>query len=126
MGKHRASFDFHTNNGDKVVVINAKDIRLTGKKWQQKIYFKHSLYVGGMKETIYEDLHAKKPTFIVEKAIKGMLPKNRLGRRIFKKNLKVYASSTHPHEAQLVKKVSIVPFKKKDFRKKKNHQSPIT
>lgn len=98
-GKHKPLFSPHVDCGDYVVVINAKDVHLTGKKWEQKKHYHHSGYPGGIKEISYDDLIKKKPVFVVEKAIKGMLPKNRLGRDIFRK-LKVYPGPTHPHTAQ--------------------------
>ncbi len=98
-GKHKPIYTPHIDTGDYVIVINAEQVALTGRKLDQKIYFHHSGYEGGLKRTIYRQLMAKKPDFVVEKAIRGMLPHNRLGRAMFKK-LKVYRGSEHPHAAQ--------------------------
>jgi len=98
-GKHKAIFAPHVDVGDHVVIINAEKVRVTGKKAQQKRYRRYSGYPSGLKETIYEDMLAKHPERIVEHAIRGMLPKNRLGRKMFKK-LRIYAGEEHPHEAQ--------------------------
>ena len=80
-------------------MINAEKIKLTGNKWQQKKYYRHSGYPGGIKETTYEKLVQKKPEFIIEKAVRGMIPHNKLGRQMIKK-LKVYSGPEHPHQAQ--------------------------
>lgn len=98
-GKHKPSFTPHIDTGDFVIIINAEKIKLTGKKWDQKKYYRHSGYPGGIKETTYKDLVKKKPELIIEKAVKGMIPHNKLGRQVVKK-LKVYAGSEHPHQAQ--------------------------
>ena len=98
-GKHKPEFTPHVDTGDYVIVVNAEKVELTGNKWKDKIHYKHSNYPGGLKQTPYEELRKKKPTFIVEKAVKGMLPHNKLGRQIVKK-LKVYEGPDHPHEAQ--------------------------
>lgn len=98
-GKHKPIFAPHVDVGDFVIVINAQKIRVTGKKAQQKRYTRYSGYPGGLKETIYEKMIEKHPERILEHAIKGMLPKNRLGRQMFKK-LKIYAGDQHPHAAQ--------------------------
>ena len=98
-GKHKAIFAPHVDVGDNVVIINAEKIRVTGKKAQQKRYKRYSGYPGGLKETVYEDVLATYPERILEHAIKGMLPKNRLGRQMFKK-VKIYAGEEHPHVAQ--------------------------
>lgn len=98
-GKHKPIFTPHVDTGDFVIVINADEIVLTGKKLSQKMYYRHSGYLGGLKTVNYGTLMKEKPTFAVEKAIIGMLPHNRLGRAIAKK-LKVYAGSEHPHQAQ--------------------------
>lgn len=98
-GKHKPTFTPHVDTGDFVVVVNAEKIHLTGKKWEQKKYYRHSGYPGGIKETTYKDLLQKKPEFIVEKAVKGMIPHNKLGNQIITK-LKVYAGPEHPHQAQ--------------------------
>jgi len=98
-GKHKPIFAPHIDVGDNVIIINAEKIRVTGKKAQQKRYKRYSGYPGGFKETVYNHLIAAHPERILEHAIKGMLPKNRLGRQMFKK-LKIYAGSEHPHSAQ--------------------------
>jgi large subunit ribosomal protein L13 len=98
-GKHNPLFTPHTDTGDSIVVINAGKIKLTGKKLDQKIYYRHSGYIGGLKQITAKKLLEKSPEDVVRYAVKGMLPKNRLGRQIFKK-LKVYAGETHPHAAQ--------------------------
>lgn len=98
-GKHKAVFTPNTDTGDFVIVINADKVRLTGKREALKTYFSHSMYPGGVKIKSFAELIAKKPEFVVENAVKGMLPKNRLGRKLIKK-LKVYAGENHPHAAQ--------------------------
>ena len=98
-GKHKADFTPHVDCGDNVIVINADKIRLTGNKMEAKTYISHSGYPGGQKSIVAKDLLDKKPRSVVEKAVKGMLPKNRLGSKIFG-NLFVYEGSEHPHEAQ--------------------------
>lgn len=98
-GKHKPIYTPHADVGDYVIVINADKIRVTGRKMSQKVYHRHSGYPGGLKSINLRDLLQRHPTRAVEFAVKGMLPKNRLGRRMFKK-LKVYAGSDHPHQAQ--------------------------
>jgi large subunit ribosomal protein L13 len=98
-GKHKPDFTPHIDCGDCVIVLNAEKIRLTGKRLEKKEYLHHSLYPGGQKIEKIKMLLDKKPSFVLEHAIKGMLPKNRLGRQIGK-NLKVYAGEIHPHSAQ--------------------------
>jgi len=98
-GKHKTMFTPHVDTGDWVIVINADKVKLTGKKLDKKIYYRHSGYMGGISEMSAKELMAKSPEDVIRKAVKGMLPKNRLGRQIFKK-LKVYAGDSHPHEAQ--------------------------
>ena len=98
-GKNKAIFTPHIDTGDYVIVINAEKIAVTGKKLDQKIYYHHSDYVGGMKETTFREKLAKKPESVIELAVKGMLPKGPLGRQMLKK-LHVYAGSEHNHEAQ--------------------------
>lgn len=98
-GKTKVNYTPHVDCGDNVVIINAEKIRLTGDKMEDKIYLTHSGYPGGQKEVTPSKLLAKKPTAVVEKAIKGMLPKNRLGRELFR-NLYVYAGTEHLHKAQ--------------------------
>jgi large subunit ribosomal protein L13 len=98
-GKHKPQFTPHIDVGDFVVIINADKARFTGNKETQKEYFSHSGYPGGQRVATPRQVREKKPTFIVEHAVKGMMPKNRLGRQMLKK-LKVYAGGEHPHEAQ--------------------------
>ena len=105
-GKHNPLFTPHVDTGDWVIVINADKVVLTGRKWDQKTYYRHSGYIGGLKSINARKLHEKKPEDLVRFAVKGMLPKNRLGRKLFKK-LKVYAGNEHPHAAQLPEIISI-------------------
>ena len=98
-GKNKAIFTPHIDTGDYVIVVNAEKIKVTGKKLDQKIYYSHSDYVGGMKETTLKEMLAKKPERVIELAVKGMLPKGPLGRTMYKK-LFVYAGPEHKHEAQ--------------------------
>ncbi|RJP85598.1 MAG: 50S ribosomal protein L13 [Desulfobacteraceae bacterium] len=98
-GKHNPLFTPHVDCGDFVVVVNADKIMLTGRKHQQKMYYSYSGFIGGLKEITAGKLLEKRPEDLIRFAVKGMLPKNTLGRSMFKK-LKVYAGSTHPHEAQ--------------------------
>lgn len=98
-GKNKPIFTPHIDTGDNVIVINADKIKVTGKKLDQKVYYHHSDYVGGMKETTLKEMLNKKPEQVIELAVKGMLPKGPLGRAMFKK-LHVYAGPDHKHEAQ--------------------------
>ncbi len=98
-GKHKAKFTPHNDTGDFVVVINAEKIKVTGKKSDAKVYFHYTGYPGGATYVKYKELLGRKPEAVIEHAVKGMLPKNRLGSRLFMK-LKVYAGSEHPHKAQ--------------------------
>lgn len=98
-GKKKPIYTPHVDTGDYVIVINAEKVRVTGKKKEQKIYKSHSGYPGGLKETTLRELRAKKPEEIIRHAVKGMMPKGKLGRQMFKK-LKVYAGPEHPHTAQ--------------------------
>ena len=98
-GKNKPVFTPHVDTGDYVIVINAEKIKVTGKKLAQKIYYSHSDYVGGMKETTLREMMNKKPEKVIELAVKGMLPKGPLGRQMIKK-LHVYAGAEHGHEAQ--------------------------
>jgi large subunit ribosomal protein L13 len=99
MGKHKPTYSRHLDVGDYVVVTNAKKIILTGNKPQQKVYYRHSGYPGGLKTLTFEKMMAEKPAWVIEHAVKGMLPKNRLGAAMLKK-LKVYTGDSHPHQAQ--------------------------
>ena len=98
-GKDKPTFTPHVDGGDFVVVINADKVKLTGNKADQKKYYKHSLYPGGLKEKSFKEVLESSPERIIENAVKGMLPKNKLGKSIIKK-LKVYSGSEHPHESQ--------------------------
>ncbi len=98
-GKHKAMYSPHIDTGDHVVVINAARVKVTGNKLVQKRYYRHSNYPGGLKEESLETLLARKPELVIERAVKGMLPRNRLGRAMFKK-MKVYGGAEHPHQAQ--------------------------
>ncbi|MEL7145380.1 MAG: 50S ribosomal protein L13 [Bacteroidota bacterium] len=98
-GKHKPGYTPHVNCGDNVIVLNADKIKLTGKKWTDKVYVRHTGFPGGQRHTTANELKAKSSTLLVENAVRGMLPKNRLGRQLFK-NLYVYEGSEHPHEAQ--------------------------
>jgi len=100
MGKHKAIYVPHLDTGDYVIVLNAAKVRVTGNKAKQKVYYRHSGYPGGLKATTFEEMLAAHPTRVIEHAVRGMLPRNRLGRAMFKK-LKVYAGDNHPHQAQV-------------------------
>jgi large subunit ribosomal protein L13 len=99
-GKRKPTYSTHLDVGDNVIVVNAEKVLVTGRKRDNKIYFRHSLYPGGDTRTRFRDLQAQKPEEIVRLAVKGMMPKNRLGRAMMKK-LKVYAGAEHPHAAQM-------------------------
>ena len=103
-GKHKALYTPHVDCGDFMVVVNAEKIKVTGKKLEQKIYFTHSGYPGGARMVTLEKMQAAKPTKVLEMAVAGMLPKNRLGRQMLKK-LRVYSGDKHPHQAKLMKKL---------------------
>ncbi len=105
-GKHKTIYTPHVDTGDFVVVVNADQVRLTGRKMKDKIYYHHTGYPGGLKEAHAEELLAKKPTALVENAVKRMMPKNALNRQSFRK-LKVYAGGEHPHAAQQPKPLEI-------------------
>ncbi len=98
-GKNKPNFTPHVDCGDNVIVINAEKVQLSGNKWEQKTYIRHTGYPGGQRSLTASELKAKNPSAVVEKAIKGMLPKNKLGAELFR-NLKVYAGSEHQQEAQ--------------------------
>jgi large subunit ribosomal protein L13 len=98
-GKTKPQYTPHIDTGDFVVVVNAEKVVVTGRKAEQKVYYRHTGYPGGLKETSYEVMMERKPTEVLRKAVKGMMPKTRLGRQQFKK-LKIYAGPEHPHEAQ--------------------------
>jgi len=103
-GKNKAEYTPHVDCGDNVIVINAEKVQMTGNKWTDKEYVRHTGYPGGQRKTNPINLIEKKPTAVVEKAVKGMLPKSRLGSQLFR-NLYVYAGNEHPHEAQKPVKV---------------------
>ena len=105
-GKNKPSYTPHADCGDYVVVINAEKVKLTGKKMTDKVYTRHTGYPGGQRYATPADYLAKKPTFLIEKAVKGMLPRTRLGAALLK-NLKVYAGEEHPHAAQSPKTVKL-------------------
>lgn len=107
-GKHNPLFTPHVDCGDSVIVINADKIVLTGRKWDQKMYHRHSGYTGGLKSITAKKLLEKRAEDLVRFAVKGMLPKNRLGTKILKK-LKVYTGGNHPHEAQQPQDLSLNP-----------------
>jgi large subunit ribosomal protein L13 len=103
-GKHKTNYTPHVDCGDNVVVINAEKVVLTGKKWSDKEYVRHTGYPGGQRFTTAQEMLKKNPISLVENAVRGMLPKNRLGSALYR-NLHVYAGATHPHEAQKPKKI---------------------
>ena len=105
-GKNKPSFTPHVDCGDYVVVINADKVRLTGKKMTDKVYVRHTGYPGGQRFATPADYLQKRPTFVLEKAVRGMLPKNRLGDALFR-NLKVYAGAEHPHTAQTPRQIKL-------------------
>ena len=105
-GKHKAEFTPHVDTGDYIVVVNADKLRVTGNKARDKIYHRHSGYPGGIYSTSFEKLHARHPTRVLEKAVKGMLPKGPLGYAMLRK-MKVYAGAAHPHAAQQPKALQI-------------------
>jgi len=99
-GKHKPSYSPHLDMGDFVIVTNAANVRVTGNKMEDKIYYRHTGYMGGLKETTLRQLMEKRPEQVIEKAVKGMLPRNKLSRHLLR-HLKVYAGAEHPHEAQV-------------------------
>ena len=105
-GKNKPCYTPHADCGDYVIVINAEKVKLTGKKMTDKVYVRHTGYPGGQRSATPADYLKRKPTFVVEKAVKGMLPKNRLGEALLK-NLKVYAGAEHPHAAQNPKTIKL-------------------
>ena len=100
MGKHKPNYEPHLPMGDFVVIVNAKEVAVTGNKLEQKVYYRHSGYPGGLRERTLQEQMDKDPRRVVEKAVKGMLPGTSLGRELFR-HLKVYSGPTHPHEAQV-------------------------
>jgi len=105
-GKHKPTYSPSVDTGDFVIVVNAEKIHVTGRKLDQKIYYRYSGYPGGLKEITLRNLLQRHPTRVIEHAVRGMLPKNRLGRQMFKK-LKVYAGPDHPHAAQQPKQLEL-------------------
>jgi large subunit ribosomal protein L13 len=105
-GKHKPTYTPHIDTGDFVIVINAEKVRLTGNKLEKKQYYRHSGYIGGLKTIGYDKLMAEKPEFVIRKAVKGMLPHNRIGRAQLRK-LKVYSGTEHKHEAQKPREIRI-------------------
>lgn len=105
-GKHKPEFTPHVDTGDYIIVINAQKVRVTGNKANDKVYYHHTGYIGGIKEANFETMLAKAPERIIEIAVKGMLPKGPLGRAMFRK-LKVYAGTAHPHAAQQPEQLDI-------------------
>lgn len=105
-GKHKPTFAPHVDGGDFVVVVNAEKVAVTSGKSQEKIYYRHSGYPGGLKEETFESLLERRPEQVIERAVRGMLPKNRLGRQLINK-LKVYAGPDHPHAAQQPKPLEL-------------------
>jgi large subunit ribosomal protein L13 len=105
-GKHKTNFTPHVDCGDNVVVINAEKVSLSGTKWSDKEYVRHTGYPGGQRFTSAEEMLKKNPIRLVEHAVRGMLPKNRLGRAIYR-NMHVYAGPSHPHEAQKPRKIEL-------------------
>jgi len=105
-GKNKTNFTPHVDCGDNVVIINADKVTLSGTKWSDKLYVRHTGYPGGQRSTTAEQMLKKKPISLLEEAVKGMLPKNRLGRAIYK-NMHVYAGPSHPHEAQSPRKIEL-------------------
>ena len=105
-GKHKAEYTPHVDTGDYIIVTNAEKVRVTGRKYKEKVYYRHTGYPGGIKSVTFDKLQDKHPTRIIEIAVKGMLPKNALGREMYRK-LKVYAGTEHPHVAQQPKLLEI-------------------
>ena len=105
-GKHKATYTPHIDCGDNIIIINANKVLLTGNKLEEKKYYDHSRYVGGLRERTAKEMKEKYPEEMMERAIKGMLPKGRLGRQMYKK-LHVYAGSEHPHTAQQPKLINL-------------------
>lgn len=105
-GKHKTNFTPHVDCGDNVIVVNAEKVVLTGNKWSGKEYVRHTGYPGGQRFTTASEMLKKNPISLIEKAVKGMLPRNRLGSALYR-NMHVYAGPVHPHEAQKPKKIEI-------------------
>lgn len=112
-GKHKTNFTPHADCGDNVIIINAAKVRLTGKKMKQKVYIRHTDYPGGQRAVSAQDMFNKKPAFAVERAVKKMISRNKLGHQLFS-NLFVYAGAEHPHEAQQPKAIHLKTFKERN------------
>ncbi len=105
-GKHKAEYTPHVDTGDYIIVTNAEKVAVTGRKFKEKMYYHHTGHPGGIKSISFDKLQAKNPVRIIERAVKGMLPKNPLGREMYRK-LKIYVGTAHPHEAQQPKQLEI-------------------
>ena len=105
-GKHKAEYTPHVDTGDYIIVINAEKVTVTGNKFKDKVYYAHTGFPGGLKSTTFDKLQAAKPEMIIEKAVKGMLPQNRLGRKLLT-HLKIYSTELHPHKAQSPNKITM-------------------
>ena len=105
-GKHKAEYTPHVDTGDYIIVTNAEKVTVTGRKFKDKIYYSHTGFPGGIKSMSFDKLQEKNPARIIERAVKGMLPKNPLGREMYRK-LKIYVGTEHPHEAQQPKTLEI-------------------
>ena len=105
-GKHKATYTPHMDSGDHVIVLNAAQIRVTGRRLDQKIYYRHTGYIGGLKSETLRELMERDPTAAVRRAVNGMLPHSRLG-RVMRKRLRVYSGSEHPHEAQKPQEITL-------------------
>lgn len=105
-GKHKPTYTPHSECGDFVIITNAEKVKFLGNKWEEKVYIRHTGYPGGQRSVLAKELLKKKPEAVLEKAIRGMLPKNKLGRQLFR-NLNVYVGTEHPHEAQKPKAINI-------------------
>ena len=105
-GKHKAEYTQHVDTGDYIIVTNADKVKVTGRKFKEKLYYNHTGFPGGIKQMTFEKLQQRNPTEIIERAVKGMLPRNPLGREMYRK-LKVYVGTDHPHEAQQPVKLEI-------------------
>ena len=110
-GKHKTNFTPHANCGDVVIVVNAEKVELSGQKWENKTYIRHTGYPGGQRTATAREVMEKNPIALVERAVKGMLPKNTLGRELYRSNLYVYAGGEHSHEAQKPKSIKLEDIK---------------
>ena len=110
-GKHKTNITPHANCGDVVIVVNAEKVELSGQKWENKTYIRHTGYPGGQRTATAREVMEKNPIALVERAVKGMLPKNTLGRELYRTNLYVYAGGEHTHEAQKPKSIKLEDIK---------------